>query len=315
MTEQNQYICEDCNKAVGFSKLPIYCDECYNWFHGKCEKLSVKDWQHLGNSNTSWFCEKCTKSCFPFYQLDDDELLECIYDMTMNLMHITGKCKKIEDRIKSICNYKYDEVLSSQSNYTTLDKLNNIHEEIDKSFSILHMNCRSIKSSFDKIVNFLHCSDFKVKVLGLTETWMNDEKGDTYNQYNIHGYSVYNVNRIKRGGGVALYINDVLQHKSIKELSYSIADCFDVVTIEIKENQNECFYVSCIYRPPNVCMKYFLENYSNLLQKMNGKKVFICGDFNIDLIKSDVNVDTNNFLNLVYNHCQYPLISLPTRIT
>ena len=188
-------------------------------------------------------------------------------------------------------------------------------QELDKSFSILHVNSRSIKSNFDNIVNFLHCSDFNIKVLGLTETWMNDAKGDTYDQYNIHGYSVYYVNRIKKGGGVSLYINDELQHKSIKELSYSIVDCFDVVTVEIKESQANSFYVSCLYRPPNVCMKYFLEHYTAFIQKLNGKKVFICGDFNIDLVKNVISVETNNFLDLVYTNGQYPLISLPTRIT
>ena len=208
MTEVKQYICETCLKSVGFSKLPIYCDGCLSWFHGKCEKISVKEWQDLGNCKSEWNCNRCIKSRFPFYQLDDEELIECLYDMSANLKHITEKCYKIEDRVKQLYDDKSGEILSCQTNYTTLDKLNDIHQELDKSFSILHMNCRSIRSNFDKITNLLHCSEFKVKVLGLTETWMDNEK-DSYDQYNIHGYSVYSINRIKKGGGVALYVNDV----------------------------------------------------------------------------------------------------------
>ena len=44
MTETN-FKCDICNKPVEFTKLPIYCDGCYEWFHGKCEKISVEKWK------------------------------------------------------------------------------------------------------------------------------------------------------------------------------------------------------------------------------------------------------------------------------
>ena len=52
----------------------------------------------------------------------------------------------------------------------------------------------------------------------------------------------------------------------------------------------------CIYRPPNVHMNYFIENYNTFLEKKKDKKVFICGDFNIDIMKSEVDYNTNRFI-------------------
>ena len=45
------------------------------------------------------------------------------------------------------------------------------------------------------------------------------------------------------------------------------------------------------------------------------KPVYICGDFNIDLLKSEKNVGTKNFIELLYSNSFRPLINLPSRIT
>ena len=63
-------------------------------------------------------------------------------------------------------------------------------------------------------------------------------------------------------------------------------------------------------------MNKFINNFTNFffLQKTKNKKIFICDDFDIDLIKSENNSDTNRFLDLVFSYGQYPLITKPTRI-
>ena len=110
-------------------------------------------------------------------------------------------------------------------------------------------------------------------------------------------------------------MKDSIHQRFVDELSYSIENCFDIVTVEPKENTGNHIYVSCLYRPPNVCMDRFIENYVLFLQRMENKKMFISGDFNIDLIKSESDSSTNKFLDLVYSYGQYPLITRPTRIT
>ena len=46
-----------------------------------------------------------------------------------------------------------------------------------------------------------------------------------------------------------------------------------------------------------------------------GKKVFLSGDFNIDLLKHEDHNDSKKFLDLLYSVGLYPLINKPTIIT
>ena len=45
------------------------------------------------------------------------------------------------------------------------------------------------------------------------------------------------------------------------------------------------------------------------------KAIYICGDFNVDLLKNNIHTSTNTFLDMLYRLGMYPLISKPTRIT
>ena len=48
-------------------------------------------------------------------------------------------------------------------------------------------------------------------------------------------------------------------------------------------------------------------------KKMRNKILLICGNFYIELIKRDIDNDTNKCV--VYSYTQDPLITIPTRIT
>ena len=43
--------------------------------------------------------------------------------------------------------------------------------------------------------------------------------------------------------------------------------------------------------------------------------MYICGDFNIDLLKYEVNHDTTNFVDTIHSCGLYPIVNKPTRIT
>ena len=46
------------------------------------------------------------------------------------------------------------------------------------------------------------------------------------------------------------------------------------------------------------------------------KKIgYLLGDFNLDLLKSDIHNTTLDFLNLLFSHSFWPLITRPTRVT
>lgn len=77
------------------------------------------------------------------------------------------------------------------------------------------------------------------------------------------------------------------------------------VTIEICMEKNKNIIVSCVYRSPGSNIDTFKEWMEETFTKTSQKVMFICGDFNIDLL----NPNNHNSLGL------YPQITRPSRIT
>ena len=68
-------------------------------------------------------------------------------------------------------------------------------------------------------------------VIALSDTWLIDNDSDTFN---IDGYKMFRCSRTnKNGGGVALYINDSLQHKFLPDMYKCIDNCAEVISLEI----------------------------------------------------------------------------------
>ena len=74
----------------------------------------------------------------------------------------------------------------------------------------------------------------------------------------------------------------------------------------------------CIYRHPSMDLKEFNEDYfCNLMGIISteNKKIFLEGDFNIDLIKVESNNEISNFLDTITLNLLVPHIIYPKRIT
>ena len=89
--------------------------------------------------------------------------------------------------------------------------------------------------------------------------------------------------------------------------------------IEITNNFGDKYIVSVVYRHPRGNIKLFTEQLENYLSKIENdrtiKHSILTGDFNIDLIKFDLNNNTNEYLNTVIKNGFIPTILLPTRVT
>ena len=165
---ETKYICNTCNKQVQYTKLPIQCDLCHQWFHGICEKLTKNEWLKLGRSTDIWSCQPCTKSCFPSYNLDEEQLYEYLNDVTSELIELYQKCSEFENNVQAYT--QFDEL----SKYITHESLIEMSKEINESLSIIHSNCRSLKRNFDAIDRLLHKCETEFKVIALSETWTSD---------------------------------------------------------------------------------------------------------------------------------------------
>ena len=71
--------------------------------------------------------------------------------------------------------------------------------------------------------------------------------------------------------------------------------------------------VSCLHRKPSSKIVDFMECIESMFGCIKGS-IYICGDFNIDLLSYDVNNNTKNFVDQMLSMSLFTLINQPTRI-
>ena len=206
--------------------------------------------------------------------------------------------------------------LQVDSHYYTDEQFNrklSCRKQGSEYFSLIHYNCRSIVKNFNMLKDHVTTLEVMFDVIALSETWLNDNSSDTVN---LDGYDFVSCPRSsKRGGGVGLYIKNSLQHKYLPLLSKSIDNCAEIVTAEVKLRNGKTIIVCCIYRAPNTDMTLLNEHINLIFSKNSTKTVYLCGDFNVDLLQYDKHADTNHFVDQLFSFGLHPLITRPTRIT
>ena len=94
-------------------------------------------------------------------------------------------------------------------------------------------------------------------------------------------------------------------------------NCSDVENIWVEiANRNKKCVIGGIYRHPNSSVKQFTSELDGVLSNVNHKKIpcVVAGDVNIDLSKTESNVDTANYVDMVLTNNFTPIILMPTRI-
>ena len=90
-------------------------------------------------------------------------------------------------------------------------------------------------------------------------------------------------------------------------------DHSESIFIEITNSNGKNIIVGNIYRAHGTDTDAFVTDLSHCLTKITAenKHCYVSGDFNLDLLKYDNNNLINNFVNMFYNHCMFPLIDRP----
>ena len=115
------------------------------------------------------------------------------------------------------------------------------------TFSIIHFNARSMSANFNKLKSVLSSFDFMFDVNAVTETWLTDDDLDCFHMDDYDDIHTCRSNR--GGGGVALYINILLQSKPLPLLSK--CNCAEVICTGIINPNGKNIIVASIYRAPN----------------------------------------------------------------
>ena len=183
----------------------------------------------------------------------------------------------------------------------------------DSNFSLLHINACSLQNKIDNLLQLLNTIKLKFTVIAISETWANDN-----NQIllNIPGYKRYLKSRSNEriGGGVAMFVKEHLSFVIRDDLDDLHCNDVDAAFINTTDNSDK-ITVGVVYRPPGGDLNLFNDSYAKLLDKLVSSKCkcIIAGDFNINLLNYENHSETENFLNNLFSHLQYPVITRPTR--
>ena len=79
----------------------------------------------------------------------------------------------------------------------------------EESFSVLHLNIRSMNKNFVTFQDFYKFLNTKLRIAGLTETLVNDSNINQNSLIQLEGYiSVHQIRKSRKGGRIVLFIRD-----------------------------------------------------------------------------------------------------------
>lgn len=176
----------------------------------------------------------------------------------------------------------------------------------EHSFSLLHVNIRSIRRYWNEFLIISRDVSSIIDVFVLTE--ISISAADT-NQFSLPGYTATFYTRCSgRGGGIAVFVNKKWS-VSQNPLQFSHAEC---VALSLG-NEATSVYLLAVYRPPSSNVGSFLEELDTCVSDLSLQdQLCIIGDFNIDILRVAKST-VCNYLNTLAKHGIECTIDNPTR--
>ena len=329
-------ICCLCNKRILSHSQFISCSVCLQCVHISClSDVASSDPLYTERHENSWICPLCVQDALPFANIiDDDEYADTIKtcfagslspddlalmnfnsfdviddNMNYSIDDVNPDLQFFNDQLcihnTTDCNY-FNEI--SFNKMCDDDSLNNAN------FSLVCHNIRSAMKNLSKLRNYLNILSHTFSIIGLTETWLNE---NNYEFCNLHGYSGEHAYRTERsGGGVSLFISDNIQYQRRTDLE-QFCSFLESIFVEIHGNSlnsSKNSIIGIIYRPPGTDMESFLNFLNDTLGRVgSNKNIYIMGDFNINILNSESHNYTSQFVDAMYSKSLFPLINKPTR--
>ena len=317
------------------------CSNCNDLTHINCLPFVNKnDSLYTERHASEWYCITCSEDIFPFNHLcEEEDFILAISDywhidetVPFNDLNIQEKLFTPFDlnENENVPLYDIDPDIQFYRNqcntslpncdYHLEDSFNKKISNLkikDNCISMTHVNIHSANENLGKFEMYLSNLNHTFPIIGVSESWLKDHNVDTCN---MHGYqSEHNFRPIKRGGGVSLFIKNNIEYTVRQDLNSQNSN-MEALFIEIKSGQignDSDMLVGVIYRPPDTKVKDFNDQLNDTLSSIKGekKKLYLLGDFNINLLNSDKHVPTQEFLDVMYTYSLFPYISKPSRVT
>ena len=135
----------------------------------------------------------------------------------------------------------------------------------------------------------------------------------------LENYSIEHTPTETAAGGALLYINERLSYHPRNDLNIYMPGKLESIFIEIVCPESSNIIVRCIFKHPSLHVNNFTNDIKlslfEKLNKENSKKIFLLGNFNIDLLQYETSEPVNNFVDKLSSNFLSPLMLLPTRIS
>ena len=207
--------------------------------------------------------------------------------------------------------------------YNDVDFRNVLHNTNSK-ISILSLNSQSINAKFDQLELFLDnvIMESPISVICIQKSCAHE--GIEMSQFFLPNYTmIFENRRLSTHGGHTMYIHDDFTYKELNKeiILSSTSNLFESQFVKIwqKTNVFQKYIISNIYRLPSYIgddLTGFTDEYINLLNllRSRSKFVYLCGDYNIDILKICSNNHYNTFYENVMSCSFVPKSTLCTRI-
>ena len=303
--------CGICCKSVNRNQKAIQCDICKFWVHIKCNGLNANDYTSLQNSEDDWFCCNCLNEILPFGVKSSS----LTYDNNLSSVEM----KQFLSQLNSLAT---DEVSTEtmagvNCKYYDPDEFSSLQVNSDK-FSLFHMNIASLSTHLDELKILLGQLGHDFSIIGITETKFQINNPPT--NCDLSGYSFIHTPTEGEKGGALLYVPNHLQfieRSDLDTIAYKSRK-LESKFIEIIQPKDKNMIVGCIYRHPSMSIDEFNNHFlMPLLEKASSenKPIFLLGDFNIDLLKSEMVKEISDYIDITSQFNLLPHIILPTRVT
>ena len=163
-----------------------------------------------------------------------------------------------------------------QCEYYSKFQVSGSHNPSGNFLCFIHINIRSLQKNFDSLQEFLCLQPNLPDVICLTETRL---KQQSLLNVNLSGYSLIHHDSPTNAGRVAKYLSKQIQYEVLTEMHMGISGCENIWVKLIDFN----VILANIYRHPKNNLQNFINATNCNLERMKCSKVFLMGDYNINL--------------------------------
>ena len=163
----------------------------------------------------------------------------------------------------------YHDVSMLDTQYLMPDKFKTNFKDFSKnSFSVLHLNIRSINKNFEPFSEFYSKLKHVFSVICFSETRASEENINKNSAFQLNNYNVtHQIRNSHKGGGLCIFIHESLCYKLKKDLSIN-SEAIESLSIETSNKKTSNLIFKTIYRPPTgdirlfeqFCKDIFLKN-------------------------------------------------------